>query len=95
VPLREEIRSANSLLVIDRATRAAHRDSESCFCFRFVIMVDGVIPSSEPISTEHSIVRLFLEKIRTARAILCNICECYDLNGRPRAQSCIPHPMKD
>lgn len=53
MPLREEIWSAASLLEMNWAARAAHRDSESFFCFGFgiIVDVDGVIPSSEPIST--------------------------------------------
>jgi len=46
--LREE-RSARTLEV-EPGARMVHRDSEPCFCFRFGIMVDGAIPSSESIS---------------------------------------------
>ncbi|KAG1797484.1 uncharacterized protein HD556DRAFT_1356996 [Suillus plorans] len=85
VPLREEIWSARrdpSLLKINPAARAARRDSESCFCSRLFIMVDGVIPSSEPISTAQYSTVVFGKISHCSRNI--DICEYY-LNGRLRA----------
>ncbi|KAG2052007.1 hypothetical protein BDR06DRAFT_958366 [Suillus hirtellus] len=50
--LRKETqeRSARTMSEVEPGARVVHRDSEPCFCFRFGIMVDGAISSSESIS---------------------------------------------
>ncbi|KAG2140213.1 uncharacterized protein EDB93DRAFT_1161950 [Suillus bovinus] len=39
------------MVKVEAAAQAVCHDSKSCFCLRFFIVVDGAIPSSEPIDT--------------------------------------------